>query len=814
MKKEYIILLCLGQFQYTHASTPSFIEFDDAFIQNTTEKINVSKFSYGNFIDKGEYKLDIYVNGKNKGTGSVFIKNESPNSDVTKQLCITSNLIELFDLKKTISLSKGCDELSKITSYGSAEINLSISRLNIFLPQAIVKNRPNDYISPALWDEGIPAGFISYNYNSYNYNNHNDKNRSQFLSLNNGVNLFGWNFRHGGNYTKSSYGHGKYTSYNTYAKHDIDTIEGQLTVGDFITKNNFMTNYSVRGIQVASEKQMVPQSQRGFFPEIKGVANTNARIQIKQKNNIIYEKVVPPGPFNINDLYSTPYNGDLEVSVLESDGSINKFIVPYASSSNMLRPGNNEYQFSFGRYRNTGFDSDYITNASYQYGLNNILTINSGSIFSQKYKSGILGGGVNLPIGSLYVDINYAMAQIDNNKNGYSLHGDYSVTLDKTNTYLSFAAFRFSSENYFDLDEAMNYKKHNKYYISNRTGAKSQYLISLNQSFPHDFGKIYFNAYQYDYWNSDKKIRYIQLNYNNNYKFITYSLGVNSSFHNENTNYNDAQVFASFSIPLNFMKNPPRLYTTVNSSNHNSSNTSTISGSDGENNEFNYSLSNSNRKGFDSNYSVSTSYRAPIANLSSSLSTDDHGDSQNSIGVSGGIVIHPYGITLANALGDSFAVIHANKGAGAKVNNSSNNSLDWWGNGIYNYLTPYEFNEVGVNIKDVSTDVQFHSTQKRVVPRKNSILLVNLETEYGPATLINLTRLNGEPVPMGASVLFNKQIVGMVGQDGQVFLRNISDNSTLKVDWGDKYCNFTYDSHRVAERNIAGFYILNEICEG
>lgn len=54
------------------------------------------------------------------------------------------------------------------------------------------------------------------------------------------------------------------------------------------------------------------------------------------------------------------------------------------------------------------------------------------------------------------------------------------------------------------------------------------------------------------------------------------------------------------------------------------------------------------------------------------------------------MVAHPYGVTLSNDLSDTFAIIHAEGAQGAVINNASGSRLDFWGNGIVPYVTPYE----------------------------------------------------------------------------------------------------------------------------
>ena len=50
-------------------------------------------------------------------------------------------------------------------------------------------------------------------------------------------------------------------------------------------------------------------------PVVRGVANTNAKVSIKQNGYTIYQITVPAGPFVINDLYASGYSGDLTVEI-------------------------------------------------------------------------------------------------------------------------------------------------------------------------------------------------------------------------------------------------------------------------------------------------------------------------------------------------------------------------------------------------------------------------------------------------------------------------------------------------------------------
>ncbi len=105
--------------------------------------------------------------------------------------------------------------------------------------------------------------------------------------------------------------------YNCLIQNNIDTINPWRY---FLS---FFDSVSFRGVQLASDDNMLPDSLKGFAPVVRGIAKSNAQITIKQNGYTIYQTYVSPGAFEISDLYSTSSSGDLLVEIKEADGSVN-----------------------------------------------------------------------------------------------------------------------------------------------------------------------------------------------------------------------------------------------------------------------------------------------------------------------------------------------------------------------------------------------------------------------------------------------------------------------------------------------------------
>ena len=67
--------------------------------------------------------------------------------------------------------------------------------------------------------------------------------------------------------------------------------------GDTWTASDLFDSSQVRGVRLYTDSDMLPDSQNGFAPVVRGVAKTNAVVTIRQNGYMIYQSAVPQGPF-------------------------------------------------------------------------------------------------------------------------------------------------------------------------------------------------------------------------------------------------------------------------------------------------------------------------------------------------------------------------------------------------------------------------------------------------------------------------------------------------------------------------------------
>ena len=791
------------------------MEFNPAFLQGGSQ-VDVSRFSRGNPVLPGDYMVDVQINGKWMGRASVRFSAQ-PDSDIALP-CIDRALIARIGLDfERLSpaaramlrqaQSEGCVDLKAMIADAAVSFDLSQLRLDVSIPQAAMLIKPRGYVSPEFWDSGVPSATLGYNLNAYRSATSELTTSVGHLDLSMGINLGSWHLRQRSSVDVTSGAPTTYQNIATYLTHDIPSIRSDLTVGDSFTDGAVFDSFGFRGVSLASDDQMLPDSQLEYAPIVHGIARTNARVVVTQNGNTLLETTVSPGAFEINDLYATGYGGDLHVTVYEADGTQDTFTVPYASVVQLLRPGVWRYTAVAGEVQQPSVSgTQRFTQATLQHGFNNYLTGYTGAVATPHYQAGLLGIAVNTVVGALAADLTEATAAITDgySSSGQSLRLSYSKLISDSQTNIALATYRYSSSGYYSFSDAQSARQAALAGASPDTleRARSQWQISINQTLPGRWGNFYLTASVIDYWNSTGTTTQYQGGYTNHLRFGATSLSYTLSAARQNdliTGKPDNRVQMNFSLPLGHSPHSPTLSTSFNQDTTAGVRTrggqEVVNGTWGETNQVSYSASASQSAGEDS-YTASGQYRGSYASVSASAS-EGSGYSQQSLGASGGLVVHPGGITLANQMTDTIGIVEAIGAEGARVTNNIGTTINASGYAVLPFLMPYRQNSINIDPDDaVSPDVEFKSTSESIAPRLNSVVMIHFQTVGGRAILITAHLTDGSVVPFGASVYdAHGSEVGLTGQDGGMYLRGIAESGTLTARWGDapaQKCSFKY----------------------
>lgn len=137
---------------------------------------------------------------------------------------------------------------------------------------------------------------LGYNAN-YNYNEAKGGGRNQenaYFQLNSGLNAFGWQFRDSSSYNKSKGVEGSWTNNTRYVERGIAALKSIIRMGDSYSSNDLFDSLRFRGVSMGTDMRMLPDSQQGFSPIVRGVAQSNALVKISQNGQVIYQKTCRP----------------------------------------------------------------------------------------------------------------------------------------------------------------------------------------------------------------------------------------------------------------------------------------------------------------------------------------------------------------------------------------------------------------------------------------------------------------------------------------------------------------------------------------
>lgn len=807
---------------------------------------DLSRFEKAGAQLPGNYQVDIYVNGKIKSSQRLsFIdrgssqdddegskKNVAVRDNTGLMACLTLAELEDLGVNPLLFPPLSATENGQCTSPGLfiqeafTTFDFQHMRLDLSIPQVAMKNSARGYIQPERWDEGINAFMLNYNLSGSNSHAQYGNSRSHYLQLNSGINLGPWRLRDNrtwNEYDSQSYSVRKWQHVKTYAERAIIPLRSVLTAGDTTTSGDVFDSLGFRGIQLATDDSMYPDSLRGFAPVVRGTASTNARVDIRQNGYTVYQTFVSPGAFAINDLFPVYSSGDLEVTVTEADGSLRSFTVPYSSVPVLQREGRLKYSLNAGRYQaaSDSYSQPQFVQGTLVWGLPHNITTYGGMQYSQNYLSVLSGAGFNLgPLGALSADITHASSTLadGNTYQGQSVRFLYARSLNELGTTFQLTGYRYSTKGFHTLDETAlkgmkgwRYEENSVdregkpvkqpytdyYNLYNNRRAKIQASISQRVG---DLGSIYLSGVRQTYWNKSGASDSLQAGFNSSLGSINYSLTYN---YNRDTNQpgSDRSAFLSLSVPLdallssdttNRRRSVYATYSASRSSDEKISHQAGISGTALKGSNLGWNISQGFVRSEGNNGSLSAHYQGSYgsSNLGYSYSNNYR---QVSYGMAGSALLHSDGLTFGQAIGETAVLVAAPGLSDVIVENETGVRTDWRGYTIKPYASVYRENRVALDMASLDDYAEIDNAVSRVVPTRGAVVRAAFKGYTGRRVLMTLT-YHGQPLPFGTMVTAGER-GGIVGDAGQVYLSGMPDEGIVQAEWGDgdgMHCSVPY----------------------
>ncbi|MBA1229522.1 fimbrial biogenesis outer membrane usher protein [Pseudomonas viridiflava] len=779
------------------AGTAGSVRFNTAFIQGSDQPPDLKEFLRANSILPGTYRVDIFVNRVLSGRRDIEFSKKRRSGLI--EPCLTVEILQNLGLDPArlpaMGAQDACFDLPTAVEFARVDYNPNALRLTISVPQAVMARSARGYVSPQLWDEGETAAFVNYAFNGSRRRNREIDNDHYYLGLRNGLNLGAWRLRNESSLVSGTDRSWRFRSNRTFAQRDITALKSQLTLGETYTDSQVFDSIRFRGATLASDDAMLPDSERTYTPVIRGTAETNATVEVRQNGFLLYSGTVSPGPFELSDIYPSGSNGDLSVTVIEADGRQRTFVQAYASLPIMVPAGALRYSVAAGRVDSEGQSAPTFTSAALIYGLTEQVTGFGGLQLADTYQAANVGAGVNTGLGAVSLDVTHSVSRQDEQAlAGQSVRVRYANTLNVTHTTLAVAGYRYSTERYRTLAQHVSETDNVAGMLAGTFSGgqpKDRIEVNVTQVLPARSASLSLTASEQRYWNLPGKTRQLYLSYNAAWHSVNYSLSIerNETFGRTGEATPDNRIALSVTVPLGSSSGASRLsFNGIRDSSGQYTLQAGLNGQVLDDRDTFYSV----QSGHDSS---SGSFGAAKINTTTPYGRFEAGYSQGrdydaaTLAAAGSWVAHAGGLNPGQSLGETFALVHVPDVSGARLKSFSNVATAGNGYAVLPYAQPYRTNWVSLDTRQLGADIDLDGAITQIVPRRGAIPLVRFAAAVGRRVQFELVRADGSAIPLGASVQDRQgRALAVVDPNSQALVLSERDTGVLQVRWSDQRC--------------------------
>ncbi|MFP7327500.1 fimbria/pilus outer membrane usher protein [Serratia marcescens] len=819
-----VLSACLSGL-WSGASEAEELWFPPELIATSGELADLSQLSQGLQLP-GTYRVNLIVNGENMGSRDVrFVKADQEKlrmgvKDNTGLVAcfVRADLDDIGVRPEAYAANASgalegvgaCVSPGAVIEQSTTNFDFQKMLLEITIPQIWVRKRPRGWVSPERWDDGISAGLLGYSLSGADSRGRYGHTQNYYLRLNSGLNIGPWRLRDEramSAWSGSSHSR-EWRRGQTWLERGIRPWSSRLRLGDGTTPGEIFESTAFRGIQLMTDDNMYPESMRGYAPVIRGTAQSNAQLSIRQNGYVVYQANVAPGPFAIDDIYPMYSSGDLQVTVREADGTARSFTVPYATVPSLLREGRLAYALSAGRlqgYASNDSRTPIFIQSTLTWGLPWGVTTYGGVQMSDRYQSVALGAGINMGTwGAFSTDVTNAdSALTDGSRHkGQSLRFLYSRSFNTTGTTLQLAGYRYSTEGFYTLEESSRKRMAGwsqeqerdangrliprpvTDWYDLRNNRRERMEVSISQRMG-DSSSVYFTGAREAFWGNGGANTSIRAGFSSTFRTINYSLGYNES-RSASMNRTDRGIFISLSLPLDVLLpggHSSRYFNaSMNSGYDGVTQQAGVSGSELAQNNLDWSLSQGYSRVSGNNASARVAWRGTYGNVSGGYSQGQNYH-QFSYDLSGGVIVHGQGVTFGQPLGSTNVLVVAPGAKNVPIENGTGVSTDWRGYAIQPWASEYHDNRVALDVSRLDDRTELDQPVVRVTPTQGAVVRADFKVRTGLRALITLVR-KGKPLPFGATVSAGSSS-GIVGENGQVYLSGLPEKGDLSAKWGN-----------------------------
>ncbi|EKS6729186.1 fimbrial biogenesis outer membrane usher protein [Enterobacter mori] len=723
----------------------------------------------------GTHSVSVKVNGNDRGVAAVRFNEDGA-------LCVDNDFLEFAGIMpQSIKASETCHDIR--SDFPQAVVNALPNQeaIELYLPEEAINSLSADIKN---FQHGGTAGLLNYSlFSTRNEYSGSDSSRYSQASLEAGFNALDWSLRSSYIVTDDD-GTRNAESLYTYAEHVIVPLRLTMQVGQINAMSDVLNGVPITGVQFMPTRGL---QKEGSGVSVAGLARTSqARVEVRQNGRLIYNTLVPAGPFRLDDVPMVRSNVDLDVTVVESDGSSNHYIIPASAvkARNLSRPAG--LTLSAGVVRDV--DSDYsdptVFNVSDGWGIFPWMNLYASGVVAEDYQAA--GGRTEFMVSEnwgISTTMAASKAQFGESKSGVKneVQTDYSLN---ESIGLSASVAHYSGD-YRELTDAMDddYEGYDNSYSTN-----IRWSTPLAGTFSAGF------SYNQSAGEGDDS-RYILLSWGQTFKYASVNVNWQSAVGSTSDDDQDDDLFyVNLSIPLGGSQS---LSSYMRKQGDRTSYGVANSGALSENTHYYISADRdqeSKENSFNGNINTNLHY------TQLGIGGGTSGDNQRNYNatLTGGIAMHKDGVTFSPyAIKDTFAIAKLSEPkAGVEITTPQGTVwTDRWGQAVVPGLNEWRNSRIEVNANKLPQSMTLANGTKYVAAAHGSVSEVSFKVLNSRRVMLRIKQADGKPLAKGLSVEDAKgNYVVTVVDDGHVFLNDADQIAALYAvnDDNQRLCKLDY----------------------
>jgi len=551
----------------------------------------------------------------------------------------------------------------------------------------------------------------------------------------------------------------------THLTRDNKLKNQRLIIGDFNAASGTLGGGSLLGgVSLSSSFAHNPGFIRHAMFDFSEFLFTPSDVEVYVGGHLIQKREFAPGRFSLMNIPSVVGPAEATVVITDSFGRKNTRVIPFYTSSSLLKPGLSEYGYHIG-FKRESFNEksneygDPVLIGSHRIGVNKNFTYGMrAEIEQEQINVGLSSAVPLLTIGE--IDSAVAVSNADGIE-GYAFQTNLSARLGKI-AYTRFSANLFSRE-YAHLNLSPS---------QDRSKLNATFSISAGHTTAGSFSATWNYTKPYVADDSSRvSLTYSRLLIKNlpffvnvsrsSAETVTYDLfaGVNFIFgERQSGSLSHQQQAKSATDTINIQKSPP-LGTGLG-----------------------YQIGVTQSQGEDTTRAGNgfLTLRGPYGLYSSSLRTDFLGTASYNVDLSGGVAFINGGVYFARPISDSFALVKVSDLDHIRVYYSGQliGETHHEGRLLIPHLASYLDNNISIEEKDIPIFYEMKSDKQRVAPplrggRVVAFELVKRQAIMGHFFFVEKGQKEAAEYAGLEIKLPEKSVEEVVGKGGEFYLENL-----------------------------------------